>query len=133
MDIARVEIEMALPHFRRVGNDRADAKRAATKAVELVSGRAAVVVELLDPAANYPQASAELEALNSGRFQIGKDSILKMGGWVFRIERECPCTTHFDVSLWENLCVSDARNEGPGVVAQVSQPTRTVFACWRPK
>ena len=134
MHPTRIEIEVvALAYFRRIGNDRAHSEGSTAKAVNSVGRWACVVIELLDPAADYAKATAELEALNSSRFQIGKDAVLVVSSWILSVERQPPIATHFNVRRGKNLCVSQAWNKGPSIVAQDSQTVRIIVPSRGPK
>ena len=131
---ARVAVEVVmLTYFRRIGKDRAHSEGSTAKAVNPVGGWACVVIELLDPATDYAKATAELEALNSSRFQIGKDAILVVSSWIFGVERQPPIATQFNVRGGKNLRVSQARDEGPGIRAQDSQTVWVIVPSRRPK
>jgi hypothetical protein len=120
VDPARAKIEVALTQLCGVGNDGANAESPTGKTVE--RGRcASVVLDLLDPAFDKPDAQAILESFDGQHLQVGQDAVLIMRCVILRIEFHLPDAGQFNVLLRDNLCVGDAGNERPGVRAQVDK------------
>src|SRR4030095_12574958 len=119
---ARAKIEVALTQLCGVGNDRANAESPTGKNVER-DRCASVVVDLLNPAFDKPDAEAILESFDGQHLQVGQDAVLIMRCVILRIEFHLPDAGQFNIRLWDNLCVGDAGNERPGVRAEVDKST----------
>src|SRR6266576_938795 len=86
VDPARAKIEMALTQLRGVGHDGADAESPPDKTVEGVRRSAFIVRDLLNPAFDKADAEAALEAFHRQHFQVGQNTVLKLGSGILGVE-----------------------------------------------
>lgn len=90
-------------------------------------------VTWLDPALHKADAKAVFESFDRQHFQVGQNTVLKMGVWILCVELHVPDAAQFNIRLRKKLCVGHARNERPVVQAQIYQSAGLERSCRRPK